>query len=311
MIIKKVNMFSRIIQHRKFIRQIVFVPAYKPPDQEDFEKLREFLQTNDRVLILIGAGISTESGIPDYRSEEVGLYARSNHKPIQYQDFVKYPKVRQRYWARNFVGWPKFSSVEPNTTHYSIRELEKAGKVTTVVTQNVDRLHHKAGSENVIELHGTGYIVKCMKCPYEIDRFKLQDILLKNNPSMESSFNMIRPDGDVDLSQEQVDNFRTPVCPKCEGPLKPDIVFFGDNVPRDRVEQVRQQVSGSDAVFVLGSSLTVYSSYRIILQAKEEKKKVAVLNIGPTRADDIVDLKVSTKCGEILTDLCNVVFKVT
>lgn len=156
------------------------------------------------------------------------MYARSNHKPIQYQDFVKYPKVRQRYWARNFVGWPKFSSVEPNTTHYSIRELEKvtklfvfffytgkkifyyciniklffkAGKVTTVVTQNVDRLHHKAGSENVIELHGTGYIVKCMKCPYEIDRFKLQDILLKNNPSMESSFSTIRPDGDVDLSQ--------------------------------------------------------------------------------------------------------------
>ncbi|XP_047538078.1 NAD-dependent protein deacylase Sirt4 [Vanessa atalanta] len=302
-------MLNRVVQYKTLFRQIAYVPAYKPLDQEDFHKLREYLQRHDRLLILTGAGISTESGIPDYRSEEVGLYARSNHKPIQYQDFVRYPKVRQRYWARNFVGWPRFSSVQPNATHYSIRELEKAGKVTAVVTQNVDRLHHKAGSENIIELHGTGYIVKCMKCPYEIDRFKLQEILLNNNPGMESSFNMIRPDGDVDLSKEQVDRFQTPLCPKCESPLKPDIVFFGDNVPKERVEQVRHQVSVSDAVFVLGSSLTVYSSYRIILQAKEENKKIAVLNIGPTRADNIVDLKISTKCGEILTDLCNSINK--
>ncbi|XP_050353077.1 NAD-dependent protein deacylase Sirt4 [Nymphalis io] len=304
-------MLNRVVQYKTLLRQIAYVPAYKPPDQEDFHKLREFLQSHDRLLILTGAGISTESGIPDYRSEEVGLYARSNHKPIQYQDFVRYPKVRQRYWARNFVGWPRFSSVQPNATHYSIKELEKAGKVTAVVTQNVDRLHHKAGSENIIELHGTGYIVKCMKCPYEIDRFKLQEILLNNNPSMESSFNMIRPDGDVELSKEQVDRFKAPLCPECEGPLKPDIVFFGDNVPKERVEQVRNQVSVSDAVFVLGSSLTVYSSYRIILQAKEENKKIAVLNIGPTRADDIVHLKISTKCGEILTDLCNSLSKPT
>ncbi|XP_022831384.1 NAD-dependent protein deacylase Sirt4-like isoform X2 [Spodoptera litura] len=239
------------------------------------------------------------------RSEEVGLYARSNHKPIQYQEFVKYPKVRQRYWARNFVGWPRFSAVQPNATHLAIRELEKMGKVTSIVTQNVDRLHQKAGSENVIELHGSGYIVKCLKCPYEISREELQVQLLKNNSYMESNFTMIRPDGDVELPREQVDKFRSPLCPKCEGPLKPDIVFFGDNVPKQRVDQVRSAVSSSDAVFVLGSSLTVYSSYRIILQARDEHKNIALLNIGPTRADDIIQIKVSTKCGDILPELCN------
>ncbi|VVD02155.1 unnamed protein product [Leptidea sinapis] len=293
-----------IIQPR-FTRHIVCVPAYKPPKEEDYEKLLKFLHNHDHILVLTGAGISTESGIPDYRSETVGLYARSNHKPVQYQEFVKYPKVRQRYWARNFIGWPRFSSIQPSTTHLVIKDLEKRGKVKAVVTQNVDRLHHKAGSLNVTELHGCGYIVKCLECSYEVDRFKLQVELLKQNPEMETSFNMIRPDGDVELSKEQVERFRAPICPNCEGPLKPDIVFFGDNVPKQRVEKVREEVKKSDAVFVMGSSLTVYSSYRIILQAKEENKDVAVLNIGPTRADDIADIKVSTKCGEILPDLYN------
>lgn len=180
-----------------------------------------------------------------------------------------------------------------------------AGKVTTVVTQNVDHLHQKAGSKNVIELHGSGYLVKCLSCPYEVDRFTLQDTLMERNPDMKGSFSMIRPDGDVELSKEEVDKFRVPLCPKCEGAMKPDIIFFGDNVPKARVEQIRKQVSNSEAILVLGSSLTVYSSYRIILQAKEENKEVAILNIGPTRADDIADMKVSTKCGDILPELCN------
>ncbi|XP_004928926.1 NAD-dependent protein deacylase Sirt4 [Bombyx mori] len=285
-------------------RHIVCVPKHKPPEKKDFDVLKEFLTNHNKILILTGAGISTESGIPDYRSEDVGLYARSNHKPIQYQEFVKYPKVRQRYWARNYIGWPRFSCVQPNVTHLCIRELEKKGKVTSIVTQNVDRLHHKAGSEKVIELHGTSYLVQCLKCPYEIDRHELQEILTENNPDMESSFSMIRPDGDVELSREQVEKFRAPLCPKCEGPLKPDIVFFGDNVPKYRVEQVRKEVTSSDAVFVMGSSLTVYSSYRIILQARDEHKNIAILNIGPTRADDIVNIKVSTKCGDVLPELC-------
>lgn len=284
---------------------MIYVPKHKPPDPNDFYNLKNFLTKHQQLLVLTGAGISTESGIPDYRSEEVGLYARSNHKPIQYQEFIKYPKVRQRYWARNFVGWPRFSNIQPSATHHAVRQLEMAGKVTTVVTQNVDHLHQKAGSKNVIELHGSGYLVKCLSCPYEVDRFTLQDTLMERNPDMKGSFSMIRPDGDVELSKEEVDKFSVPLCPKCEGAMKPDIIFFGDNVPKARVEQIRKQVSNSEAILVLGSSLTVYSSYRIILQAKEENKEVAILNIGPTRADDIADMKVSTKCGDILPELCN------
>ncbi|XP_026754901.2 NAD-dependent protein deacylase Sirt4-like isoform X2 [Galleria mellonella] len=255
---------SMTVNLRALSRSIVYVPKHRPPDLKDFETLKEFLTKYNKILILTGAGISTESGIPDYRSEEVGLYARSNHKPIQYQDFVKYPKVRQR-------------------------------------------LHHKAGSKNVIELHGTGYIVKCLNCPYEVSRTELQEKLLRDNLDMENNFGMIRPDGDVDLTKEQESRFRSPLCPKCEGPLKPDIVFFGDNVPKLRVEVVRNEVSSSEAVFVLGSSLTVYSSYRIILQAKEENKCVAILNIGPTRADNIADIKIATKCGDLLPELCSTI----
>ncbi|XP_068623316.1 NAD-dependent protein deacylase Sirt4-like [Battus philenor] len=298
-------MYKQISLYKHFIRQIAFVPAYKPPDEKDLETIRYFLRRHQNILFLTGAGISTESGIPDYRSEKVGLYARSNHKPVQYQEFVKYPKVRQRYWARNFVGWPRFSSIQPNATHYAIHELEKANKVSAIVTQNVDKLHHKAGSKNIIELHGSGYLVKCLQCSYEVSRSELQHKMNKENPGMESSITMVRPDGDVELSEEQIEKFKVPLCPKCEGPLKPDIVFFGDNVPKQRVEEIRNVVRHSDAIFVLGSSLTVYSSYRIILQAKEENKEIAILNIGPTRADDIADIKVSTKCSEILTDLCN------
>lgn len=290
---------------------MIYVPKHKPPDPNDFYNLKNFLTKHQQLLVLTGAGISTESGIPDYRSEEVGLYARSNHKPIQYQEFIKYPKVRQRYWARNFVGWPRFSNIQPSATHHAVKQLEMAGKVTTVVTQNVDHLHQKAGSKNVIELHGSGYLVKCLSCPYEVDRFTLQDTLMERNPDMKGSFSMIRPDGDVELSKEEVDKFRVPLCPKCEGAMKPDIIFFGDNVPKARVEQIRKQVSNSEAILVLGSSLTVYSSYRIILQAKEENKEVAILNIGPTRADDIADMKVSTKCGDILPELCNSIHRLS
>lgn len=299
-------MFRKYIFKCKSLhRHNVFVPKHKPPDHNDYEQLRQFLTKHNNILILTGAGISTESGIPDYRSEGVGLYARTNHKPIQYQEFLKYPKARQRYWARNFVGWPRFSGVQPNSTHTAITDLQKAGKVTSIVTQNVDRLHHKAGADNIIELHGTAYLVRCINCSYQINRSDLQEIMKENNPNMLDNFSMIRPDGDVELSQEQMNSFRVPLCPECEGPLKPDIVFFGDNVPKSRVKQIRDEVTRCEALFILGSSLTVFSSYRIILQAKDEGKYISILNIGPTRADDIVSLKISTKCGDILPEVCS------
>ncbi|XP_043289404.1 NAD-dependent protein deacylase Sirt4 isoform X2 [Venturia canescens] len=269
--------------------------------------IRKYLHNakkNRRIFVeLTGAGISTESGIPDYRSKDVGLYATSDKRPVLYKDFVQKDYVRRRYWARNYVGWPRFSSFEPNFTHRALRHLEIEGRLQCIVTQNVDRLHTKAGSRNVIELHGTAYTVVCLGCNKKINRFDFQKILKHLNPTMIARTREIRPDGDVELTQEQVDDFVVPSCDNCEGILKPDIVFFGDNVPRTIVENVRENVDQSDALLVLGSSITTFSGYRIILQAVEAKKPIAVVNIGESRADKHAVLKVSSRCGEVLSKL--------
>nr|CAH7723414.1 unnamed protein product [Callosobruchus chinensis] len=244
-------------------------------------------------------------GIPDYRSEEVGLYARTNHKPIQYPEFLKSAEVRRRYWARNYVGWHTFFKRQPNQVHSSIRNLEHDHhKVSSVITQNIDGLHFKAGSSNVIELHGTAFRVICLQCHAEYDRFYIQDKLREMNPHMMEVVNMIRPDGDVEIPQETVEGFKPHSCESCGGVLKPDIIFFGDNVPRARVEAVKDSISQSDSLLVLGTSLTVFSSYRIVLQALEENKNIAIVNIGPTRADKLVKIKISARCGDILPKIC-------
>lgn len=173
-------------------------------------------------------------------------------------------------------------------------------KVSVTVTQNVDSLHYKAGSRNVIELHGTAFKVKCLQCNEHYSRYEIQKVLKELNREFGETSNMIRPDGDVEIAPEKITKFHPPKCLKCGGILKPDIIFFGDNVPRERVQTVRDFVSKSDSLLVLGSSLTVFSSFRVILQAIEENKKVAVVNIGPTRADSMVSLKISAKCGDIL-----------
>ncbi|CAH1164761.1 unnamed protein product [Phaedon cochleariae] len=276
-----------------------FVPKHNPVSEANINNVQSFINNSKKMLFLTGAGISTESGIPDYRSEEVGLYARTNHKPIQHMEFIKYPHVQKRYWARNFVGWTTFSKREPNIIHYSICELEKE-KISTVVTQNVDNLHYKAGSQNVIELHGTAFRVICLKCEAFYDRHYIQERLIQLNSHITPTSTTIRPDGDVDIPLEIIEGFKPPLCESCGGMLKPDITFFGDNVPRARVEAVKSAVSESDSLLVLGSSLTVFSGYRIVLQALEEGKNVAIINIGPTRADHLVKLKVSAKCGDIL-----------
>ena len=179
-----------------------FVPRYTPAHDADIEKINNFVNSASKLLILTGAGISTESGIPDYRSEVVGLYARSSRRPVQYQDFVEREVTRKRYWARNFVGWPRFSSFLPNIVHFIIKDLEvKHKKVCCVVTQNVDRLHTKAGSKHVIELHGSAFKVMCLGCANTVDRHYFQAVLEEMNPSMKREGVMIRPDGDVDISQ--------------------------------------------------------------------------------------------------------------
>jgi NAD-dependent deacetylase sirtuin 4 len=230
-------------------------------------------------------------------------YARTNHKPIQFPDFVKSASTRKRYWARNFIGWPKFSQVEPSKTHRVLAKMERDFKISGLVTQNVDSLHSKAGSKNVIEMHGTGYKVICLGCDYSIPRHDFQMILTQLNPDIKDTSTMVRPDGDIEIPQETIDRFNLPQCPNCGGNLKPDIVFFGDNIPLKRIEKIVSMICTSDGVLVLGSSLTVFSGYRIVLQAKELNLPVAIVNIGDTRGDPKADLKVSAKCGDIIEEI--------
>ncbi|XP_046417256.1 NAD-dependent protein deacylase Sirt4 isoform X1 [Neodiprion fabricii] len=284
---------------------LAFVPKCQPVGEKELSELESFMTNSNKICVLTGAGISTESGIPDYRSEGVGLYARSDRRPVLYKEFCESKQTRRRYWARNYVGWPRFSSFVPNSTHKILKNLEDAGKVSCVITQNVDNLHFKAGSKNVIELHGTAFRVTCLNCDHKISRYDLQKILQQNNKDMKAEAQMMRPDGDVELSQDQVENFVVPSCGKCGGILKPDIVFFGDNVPRQRVDKVKQEVEMADSLLVLGSSLSVFSGLRIILQAVEAKRPIAIVNIGKTRADQYAQIKVAARCGEILPKICS------
>jgi len=282
-----------------------FVPNHNETQEEDINRLEEFLKPLERLFVLTGAGISTESGIPDYRGEGVGLYATSTKRPIQHKVFMDSAKARQSYWARNFVGWPRWSDTRPNSAHLVLAAWEREHRVRRLVTQNVDQLHYKAGSMGVVELHGTNSLVTCMSCNYSTPRVSFQRQLAEHNPDMvpwESQH--IRPDGDVELTEEEVANFQVPRCPKCKtGILKPYVVFFGDNVPRERVEGVKKDVSNSDGVLVVGSSLFVFSGFRFITQAKEEGIPIAILNIGKTRADHLANLKIDAKAGDVLTKL--------
>lgn len=233
---------------------------------------------------------------------------------------MKFAETRKRYWARNFLGWPKFSSVEPNVTHNKLAKMERELRLSHIITQNVDNLHGKAGSKEFTELHGNGYKVICIgrgekdnKCDYSIPRHEFQMILNQLNPqllekaaefkSSNESHEKIKPDGDIEILQEDIDKFYLPECPECGGYLKPNIVFFADNVPRSRIEKVVRCIIDSDGILVLGSSLTVFSGYRIVLQAKELGIPVAIINIGQTRADKIADLKIDAKCSDILKQI--------
>ncbi|XP_031832200.1 NAD-dependent protein deacylase Sirt4 isoform X2 [Nomia melanderi] len=270
---------------RTYATDLTFVPKCQPVKDSDITRLKEFIDSHNNICILTGAGISTESGIPDYRSQGVGLYARSNRRPVLYKDFCASDSLRKRYWARNYVGWPRFSSIEPNDTHKLLKKLEDTQKVRCIITQNVDNLHVKAGSRRIIELH---------------------DVLDGLNYNMSATSQMIRPDGDVDISEEEIDRFIVPACENCGGILKPDIVFFGDNVPRQTVDSVKYNVEHSDALFILGSTLTTFSGYRIALQASNAGKPIAILNIGQTRADALANIKVEGRCSDVLSRIFTV-----
>ncbi|KAM5194004.1 NAD-dependent protein lipoamidase sirtuin-4, mitochondrial [Mantella aurantiaca] len=277
-----------------------YVPSCPPADPNEVERLQDFVLGSQRLFVMTGAGISTESGIPDYRSEGVGLYARTERRPIQHAEFVRSQAARRRYWARNFVGWPQFSSHKPNTAHVALYNWENAGKLHWLVTQNVDALHAKAGQRRLTELHGCTHRVICLGCQTVSHRSDLQEQFIVLNPSWNEQAYGVAPDGDVFLTDEQVSNFRVPPCDKCGGILKPQVTFFGDTVNRELVFSLYDHLSEADAMLIAGSSLQVYSGYRFALKAQEKGIPIAILNIGATRADHLADVKVSARCGDIL-----------
>jgi NAD-dependent SIR2 family protein deacetylase len=252
-----------------------------------------------RVLVLTGAGISTESGIPDYRSPESLARART---PVTYQAFTRSAAVRQRYWARSVIGWPSMRSRLPNVGHQALSQLEDSGKVQALITQNVDGLHHAAGNRNVVELHGALREVRCLGCGRRGSRDALQERLLALNPDFQAEAAMA-PDGDAELSQDQIDGFRLADCEDCQGMLKPDGVFFGENVPPERVAHTWRLLDEAEVLLVLGSSLSVRSGYRLIEAAVHQGKPVAIINDGETRADPVATVRLSGRLGELLSAL--------
>ncbi len=263
-------------------------------------ELTAFVQENPRLLVITGAGLSAGSGIPTYRDNE-GTWLRSD--PIQHQDFINKPSSRQRYWARSMVGWPKMSLANPNSGHLALVELEKAGFIKFLVTQNVDCLHQRAGHARVVDLHGSLDRVICLSCATVLPRAQVQDWLIEDNPHIAKVNAEMRPDGDADLADDVIQGLQIRPCPNCSGTLKPDVVFFGGSVPKSRVEQVSAMVNSTDALLVIGSSLMVFSSFRFCRQAHALQKPIALLNQGATRADDLASLKIDLDCTDALQQL--------
>ena len=249
-----------------------------------------------RWLVLTGAGVSTDSGIPDYRGE--GRPART---PMTIAQFRSGHAAQQRYWARAFLGWSSMAYAEPNATHRTLARLEAAGRLSGLITQNVDGLHTAAGHRDLVELHGRIDRVVCLVCGDLTDRAALQDRLATLNPGFGASGLCLLPDGDVDL--ESTDGFVAATCELCDGTLKPDVVFFGDNVPVDRVARSTALVEEAEALVVLGSSLQVFSGRRFVKQAHRLGIPVVIVNRGTTRGDDHATYTLHAGCSEFLTEL--------
>jgi NAD-dependent SIR2 family protein deacetylase len=260
-------------------------------------KLRGFIEAHPRLAVLTGAGVSTGSGIPDYRDEQ-GEWKRA--RPVEFRPFMTDASVRQRYWARSTVGWPIISRAQPNGAHRALARLEATGTVQLLITQNVDGLHSAAGSRNVIDLHGRLEVVRCMQCGHALPRAELQRQLLGGNPQWSELEGRVAPDGDVDIEGREYSGFVVPDCAQCGGILKPDVVFFGEPVPRDRVDRAFEGVAQADALLVVGSSLMVFSGFRFAEAAAAAGKPVAAINLGRTRADPLLALKISEACEEVL-----------
>jgi NAD-dependent SIR2 family protein deacetylase len=262
--------------------------------------LRDFFDRHPRLFVLTGAGCSTGSGIPDYRDADGGW---KRGRPVLLADFLSQEHARKRYWARSFIGWQRMSVAQPNAAHRSLARLERDGRIELLVTQNVDGLHQAAGSRGVVDLHGRVDAVRCLGCERRTPRSDMQRELARRNAGLASFRAAAGPDGDADLDGMDFTAVDVPDCAACGGLLKPDVVFFGERVPAERVERAFAALEQADAMLVVGSSLMVYSGYRFARTAADFGKPIAAINLGRTRADDLFTLKITARCSEALAVL--------
>jgi NAD-dependent SIR2 family protein deacetylase len=262
------------------------------------DRLAESLLRHGPALVLTGAGCSTASGIPDYRDRN-GDWKHS--PPVMFNDFVRNETTRKRYWAGSMNGWPRIQAARPNPAHHALSLLERGGFIHTLLTQNVDGLHHRAGSRSVIELHGNLKSVICLRCGTKTPRSAIQAQLMKANAAFRQAAAAVAPDGDAVPGGLDYDSFETPVCDRCSGILKPEVVFFGEAVPRSRTEFSLRALAAAGCLLTAGTSLMVFSGYRYCLEARRRSIPVIAVNLGHTRADGELDLKIEADCGRLLT----------
>ena len=248
-------------------------------------------------LVLTGAGVSAESGVPTYRDRN-GIWQRK--PPVKHDEFIKQHSARQRFWSRNMVGWRFMTSAKPNVAHNMLADLEATGHVGCLITQNVDGLHQRAGSQMVIDLHGRMDTVTCISCHLKFPRQPLQQWLEKHNPEYAALTGAIAPDGDADIDDLDYSAMQIPDCEYCGGILKPDAVFYGDSIPKKRLADVEHEMENAKGLVVIGSSLTTYSGYRFCLWAQQQKKPIIIINQGATRADSIATERTDEHCGLVL-----------
>lgn len=253
-----------------------------------------------RFAALTGAGCSTESGIPDYRGPETRRRATN---PVQAREFLHSAPARARYWARSLVGWPRMAAARPNPAHRALAALEDLGAMPGVITQNVDGLHQASGSRRVIELHGALSRVRCLVCQRLEPRSDVQQRMLEANPGFSETFAEQAPDGDAEVPSELLLTFRAPSCPACGGALKPDVVFFGEGVPRSVVDAAFDLLDQAEALLVVGSSLAVYSGFRFVRRAHERGLPIGIVNLGVSRGDPAASLRVDAHAGQVLPEL--------
>lgn len=266
--------------------------------QEDHLDTLLRAMTDRRFVVLTGAGISTSSGIPDYRDSE-GV--RRGKAPMMYQEFLATPQARRRYWARAMLGWPRVRIAEPNKAHLALATLQQRQQISGLITQNVDTLHDQAGSHDVIELHGSLHRVLCLDCQQRSERDVIQQLMEGQNPYLAGVDAVQAPDGDTLLDPAFEERFQVPNCPHCGGQrLKPDVVFFGENVAQDTAAKAMAAVEHAEGLLVVGSSLMAYSAFRLCKATVEQGKPVIAINLGKTRGDELLQVKIQASCERLL-----------